>query len=74
MQGHLTRTYESQLVVPRQESFRQAHISSAINGVSQGMQFYCWALGYYAGAHFIALGLTDFPSFFRCLMVGCHVA
>jgi ATP-binding cassette, subfamily B (MDR/TAP), member 1 len=27
-----------------------------------------WALGYYAGAHFIYLGITDFPSFFRCLM------
>jgi hypothetical protein len=32
------------------------------------MQFFVWALGYYAGAHFILLGLTDFPGFFRCLM------
>ncbi|WOG94645.1 hypothetical protein DCAR_0313941 [Daucus carota subsp. sativus] len=50
---------------PKKSGIRQGVISGSGFGISSGALFFVWAVSFYAGAHFVAQGITTFEKVYR---------
>jgi ATP-binding cassette subfamily B (MDR/TAP) protein 1 len=67
-QDYFESKYHCATEYPHQLAQRKAYLSSIGYALQQAIIFYTYSVAFYAGIHFMAIGLNDFQQMYSCML------
>ncbi|KAG1339955.1 hypothetical protein G6F62_005599 [Rhizopus arrhizus] len=67
-QDYFESKYHCATKYPHQLAQRKAYLSSIGYALQQAIIFYTYSVAFYAGIHFMAIGLNDFQQMYSCML------